>query len=340
MRKRQESFTGKVVVITGASAGVGRATAIAFGRAGARLALMARDARALEETKREVETAGGCVKIFPLDVRDAQAVKTAAAECEAELGPVDIWVNNAMVTVFSKVEDLTAEEVEAVTATTYLGYVHGTMAALKSMRPRGRGLIIQVGSALAYRGIPLQAAYCGAKHAIRGFTDALRAELIADGSGVQITALHLPAINTPQFDWARSHRKQLPRPVAPVYEPEVAAEAILRAARRPAREYWLGTRTPLLIMANALFPALIDRQLAAEAVTGQDRPRSRLPGRRDNLQSPVPGGHGVEGAFGREAKPRALLVSETRVRAGCAIGGGILLLTAGIGIGRYFLRRP
>lgn len=339
MRRRQENFTGKVVVITGASAGVGRATAIAFARAGAHLALMARDARALDKTRQEVEAAGGSAQVFPLDVSDAHAVSVAAAKCEAALGPIDIWVNNAMATVFSKVEDLTAEEVEAVTATTYLGYVHGTMAALNSMRPRGRGLIIQVGSALAYRGIPLQAAYCGAKHAIRGFTDSLRAELIADDCGVQITALHLPAVNTPQFDWARSHRKRLPRPVAPVYEPEVAAEAILHAARRPAREYWLGSKTPLLIMANTLFPALIDRQLAAEAVTGQDRPRSRLPGRKDNLESPVPGGHGVRGAFGREAKPRAMIVSETRIRAGCAIGGGLLLLAAGIGLGRYFLQR-
>lgn len=332
--RRVQNLRGKVVVITGASAGVGRAAALAFARAGACLALMAREARALEETRQEIADAGGCAHAFPVDVSNARALRRAAEKAEATLGPPDIWINNAMATVFSKVEDLTAEEVEAVTATTYLGYVYGTMEALRSMRRRGRGQIIQVGSALAYRGIPLQAAYCGAKHAIRGFTDALRSELMADNCKVRLTAVHLPAINTPQFDWARSHRRRLPRPVAPVYDPEVAASAILMAAMRPVREYWLGSRTPLLILANAVFPGLVDRQLAASAVTGQDRPRRRAPGRQDNLRTPVQGGHGVTGSLGEEARPRALILSETLVRAGGALGGGLVLMAAGMVIAR------
>lgn len=339
MKTRYKDLKGKVVVITGASAGVGRATAMAFARAGAQLALLARDPAALEVTKDDIEAAGGVALIFPLDVRNASAVREAAAQCEAVLGPIDVWVNNAMTTVFSKVQDLTEEEVEAVTATTYLGYAYGTMAALSSMRRRDRGVIVQVGSALAYRGIPLQAAYCGAKHAIRGFTDALRTELIAEGSHVRITAVHLPAINTPQFDWARSHRDRLPRPVPPVYRPEVAANAIVKAAQRPEREYWLGISTPFLIIGNALFPGLIDRHLAGEAVSGQDRPRRRPARRRDNLLTPVTGLHGVDGAFGGEAKSGALRVSELPLRSGVAIGSGLVLLAAGTAIGRTLRAR-
>src|SRR5690606_8404563 len=208
---------------------------------------------------------------FPLDVADAEAVFRAAEECEAQLGPIDVWVNNAMATVFSRVEDLTPEEVRRVTEVTYLGYVHGTMAALRHMRGRDRGVIVQVGSALAYRGIPLQAAYCGAKHAIRGFTDSLRTELHHNGSNIKLTAVHLPAVNTPQFDWARTHEPEAPRPVAPVFKAEAAARAIVHAARYPRREYWLGGSTSLVILANTLLPGFLDRYLAANALEGQHR---------------------------------------------------------------------
>ncbi len=324
---RVSGLGGSVVVVTGASAGVGRATAQAFAKAGAKVALIARETTGLERTKAEVEAFGGQAATFPLDVADAEAVFEAARACEAQLGPIDVWVNNAMATVFSPVEDLTPEEVRRVTEVTYLGYVHGTMAALRMMRRRDRGVIVQVGSALAYRGIPLQAAYCGAKHAIRGFTDSLRTELEHSGSGIRITAVHLPAVNTPQFDWARTHRQKLPRPVAPVYAPETAARAILRAARRPEREYWLGGTTQLTILANMIFPGLMDRYLARGAVEGQDRPEDAPSDRPDNLFEPVGGAHRTEGSFGGEARGQALWLAAPRTRVGAAFG---LCLVAGV----------
>jgi short-subunit dehydrogenase len=309
-------FTGRTVVITGASAGVGRATAKAFAREGARLALIARDEQGLEASRAEIESMGGQARIFPADVADAQAVLAAARECEKTLGPIDVWVNNAMATVFSPLESLRAEEIRRVTEVTYLGAVHGTMAALEGMRERNHGTIVQVGSSLAYRGIPLQAAYCGAKHAIRGFTDSLRCELIRSGSKVRISAVHLPAIDTPQFDWARTHRERLPRPVAPVYSTEVAAQAIVKAARDPVREYWLGGRTPLLILGNMLLPGWLDRFLAENAVEGQDRAEPVPEGRRDNLFEPVTGAHRTEGSFGEEAQSSAMLFRAPEVRVG------------------------
>src|SRR5690625_5116937 len=206
-----------VIVITGASAGIGRAAAHRFARAGAKIALIAREPQALESTRRELESAGARAMVIALDVADADAVFAAAGAIEEELGPIDIWVNNAMVTVFSKAENLCPEEVRRVSEVTYLGAVYGTLAGLREMRRPDQGVIVQVGSSLAYRGIPLQAAYCGAKHALRGFTDSVRTELHHDGSRIQVTMVHLPAINTPQFDWARSKRTRLPRPVAPVY---------------------------------------------------------------------------------------------------------------------------
>ncbi|MFN3661581.1 SDR family oxidoreductase [Yoonia sp.] len=318
--------TGGVVVITGASAGVGRATAHAFAKAGAKVALIARDAAALERTKAEVESFGTSAAIFPLDVADAGAVFDAAMRCEAELGPIDVWVNNAMTTVFAPVADLTPEEVHRVTEVTYLGYVHGTMAALRHMQRRDHGVIVQVGSALAYRGIPLQSAYCGAKHAIRGFTDTLRAELVHSESGIRLTAVHLPAVNTPQFDWARTHRTKLPRPVAPVYTPETAARAILNAARHPEREYWLGGTSLLTILANMLFPGLLDRQLARDAVDGQDRPQDVPTDRPDNLFSPVSDAHRTDGSFSDEVRAGALRLAAPRARMGMAFG---LCLVAG-----------
>src|SRR5689334_10672484 len=231
------------IVITGASAGVGRATAHYCARQGARLGLIARDREALEETRQEVLRLGGDAVAVATDVADAEAVFAALHTIEAQYGPIDVWINNAMVTVFGPLWTLTPEEFRRVTEVTYLGVVHGTMAALASMRPRNRGHIIQVGSALAYRGIPLQAAYCGAKHGIRGMTDSLRSELLHAGSDVKITMLELPAVNTPQFDWARTHMPRQPRPVAPIVQPEVIARAIGAAIQSAAREYWIGWST-------------------------------------------------------------------------------------------------
>ncbi len=326
---------GAVVAVTGASAGVGRAAAIRFGRCGAAMALMARDPAALEEARSEVERTGARAIAIPLDVADADAVFAAAERIGSKLGPIDIWVNNAMATVFSMVADLDPAELRRVTEVTYLGTAYGTMAALKQMRRRDRGVIVQVGSSLAYRGIPLQGAYCGAKHAVRGFTDSLRAELLHEGSGIALTAVHLPAINTPQFDWARTKRARLPRPVAPVYEPEVAARAIVRAAVAPQRKYWLGGRTLLLIMANMLVPGLLDRVIAAQAVEGQARAEPVPPGRRDNLTAPVPGLHRTSGVFSREAREKAVAIPAPFGRFGAVLAGGLVVAgIAGLAAGR------
>src|SRR5918912_496967 len=230
----------EVVVVTGASAGVGRATAVAFAKRGARVGLLARGRDGLEGARTEVESAGGKALIIPADVSDADAVEEAAQRVEEDLGPIDVWVNNAMTSVFSPVKEMTPEEFRRVTEVTYLGYVYGTMAALKRMLPRNRGTIVQVGSALAYRGIPLQSAYCGAKHAIQGFMDSLRCELLHDGSRVRVAMVQMPALNTPQFGWVKSRLPHKAQPVPPIYQPEVAAEAIHWAAHHERREIWVG----------------------------------------------------------------------------------------------------
>lgn len=320
--------TGKTVVVTGASAGVGRATALAFARHGAQVALMGRDAAALESTRAEIAANNGHAITLPVDMADAVAVFSATQQCENHLGPIDIWVNNAMATVFSFVKDIHPDEYRRVTEVTYLGTVHGTLAALQTMRTRNRGVIVQVGSSLAYRGIPLQAAYCGAKHAIRGFTDALRSELLYHHSAIQLTAVHLPAMNTPQFSWARTHQPTTPRPVAPIYQSEVAARAIVHAASHPQREYWLGSRTPWIILSNALAPGLLDHLLARVAVKGQSTGQPVSSQRLDNLFLPVPAMHGTDGAFGNEAAAHTSLYSSTRVRvtavACVCLGAGLL----------------
>jgi NAD(P)-dependent dehydrogenase (short-subunit alcohol dehydrogenase family) len=292
------------VVVTGASAGVGRAVALEFAREGARIGLVARDADALQRVRQDVESAGGEAICLPLDVADADAVFEAADTVERSFGAIDVWINNAMVTVVGRAIDTPPAEILRVTEVTYMGYVHGTLAALRHMQPHDRGVIVQVGSALAYRGIPLQAAYCAAKHAIRGFTDSLRTELLHDGSHVKLTAVHLPAIDTPQFDWARTREPKAPRPVAPVYRPEVAAKAIVRAARRPHREYWLGTTTPLTILGNMVLPGFMDRYLARNAVDGQHADADVEADRADNLFSPVRGKHRIAGSFGDESRDR------------------------------------
>ena len=286
-----------VVVITGASAGVGRATVRAFARQGADIGLLARGVDGLEAARREVEAAGGRAIAIPTDVADADRVEAAADRIERELGPIDIWVNNAMVSVFSPVKELTPDEVRRVTEVTYLGVVYGTLAALKRMLPRDRGSIVQVGSALAYRGIPLQAAYCGAKHAIKGFTESLRCELLHDGSGVHVSMVHLPAMNTPQFDWVKSRLPREPQPVPPIYEPEIAADAIVWASSQRRREISVGGTTVAVIWANKIASGVLDRYLARTGYDSQQTDQPVAPNRRDNLWEPVPGDHGAHGRF-------------------------------------------
>jgi len=318
------------VVITGASAGVGRAVAHRFAKAGAKLALIARDADALGAVEDEVRRLGaGAVSVHALDVADAAAVFDAAAAVAAANGAIDIWINDAMVTVFAPVWQITAEEFRRVTEVTYLGFVHGTMAALRHMRARNRGTIVQVGSALAYRGIPLQAAYCGAKHAIRGFTDSLRTELINEGSRIRITSVDLPAVNTPQFDWARVHLRHAPRPMGRPIEPEVVADAVFAAAHGSWREYWLGLPTLLTILGNTVLPGFMDRYLAKNAVKGQQSEALVGPERRDNLNAPITPLHRTRGSFSAEASMRAPLVPGEVARLGVVAAGALLFFALG-----------
>ena len=297
----------EVVVITGASAGIGRATARRFAREGAAVGLVARGRAGLEAARREVEVAGGRALVLPADVADAGAIEDAAARVERELGPIDVWVNNAMASVFAPVAETTAEEFRRVTEVTYLGYVHGTMAALKRMLPRDRGAIVQVGSALAYRGIPLQAAYCGAKHAIQGFTESLRAELLHEGSKVRLTMAQLPALNTPQFGWTRSRLPRKAQPVPPIYQPEVAAEAIHWAAHHDRRELYVGLSTSLVLLGNKFAPGLGDRYLARTGYDSQQTGEPRDPTLADNLWEPVDEerDYGARGAFDDRAHERS-----------------------------------
>jgi NAD(P)-dependent dehydrogenase (short-subunit alcohol dehydrogenase family) len=326
----------KTVAITGASAGVGRATAHAFARRGANVALLARDPHALDDTAREVRAYGVQALPIPVDVSDAAALDAAAGRIENELGPLDVWVNNAMVTIFAPFDDIAPEDFARVTSVTYLGCVYGTRAALARMRTRDRGTIVQVGSALAYRSIPLQAPYCGAKHAIRGFTDALRCELLHAHSRVRVTMVQLPAIDTPQFDWAQSTLPHAPRPVAPVYAPEVAADAIVHAALHPCRERWVGWSSLAAIAANAIAPGCLDRYLATTAVRGQQRAEPAEP-RASNLWETVPGGHATRGAFTDEARRTGVEAGLGTSRA-LAFGALVAVLAAGFTAARKLNR--
>src|SRR3569833_606447 len=263
------STHSEVVVITGASAGVGRATVRAFAQRKAAIGLLARDTKGLEAAAREVRDAGGRALALPTDVADAEAVERAAEQIEQQLGPIDIWVNVAMATIYAPLHRITAAEYRRATEVTYLGNVYGTMAALKRMRARNRGTIVQVGSALAYRSIPLQAPYCGAKFAIRGFTDSLRSELLHDGIDVHLTMVQMPALNTPQFDWGLNKLPDRPQPVPPIFQPEVAAEAIVFAAYARRREVWVGSSTVKAILGNKLAPGMLDRYLARAGYSGQ-----------------------------------------------------------------------
>jgi len=293
---------GKIVVITGAGAGVGRATATEFARNGCDVALLSRNPDRLETAAVELRKFGVRVLPIPTDVADAKAVDAAADQVEAELGPIDVWVNVAMATVFAPVHKLTAEEFQRGTAVTYLGQVHGTMAALRFMRPRNRGSIVCVGSALAYRSVPLQSVYCGAKFAIRGFLDALRSELFHDKIDVTLTEVDLPAVNTPQFDWARNKMGRKAMPVPPIYQPEVPARAIYFGAFNPRRQIWVGFPTVKAILANRIAPGLIDRYLAKSGYTGQLTDQPSDPDAPGNLFEPVPGPFGAHGRFDGQAR--------------------------------------
>jgi NAD(P)-dependent dehydrogenase (short-subunit alcohol dehydrogenase family) len=292
----------EVVVITGASAGLGRATAREFGKYRAKVALIARGVEGLDAAKREIESAGGSALVLPFDVADANAMEEAAASVEREFGPIDIWVNNAMASVFSPVKDMQPQEYRRVTEVTYLGVVYGTLAALKRMLPRDHGTIIQVGSALVYRSIPLQSAYCAAKHAIAGFTDSLRCELIHDKSKVRVTMVQMPALNTPQFGWVKSRLKHKAQPVPPIFQPEVGARAIYWAAHHSRREVYVGWPTLEAIVGNKLAPGLLDRYLGKTGFASQQTCELENPNRPDNLWKPLKGDHGAHGTFERRAR--------------------------------------
>ncbi|HYD80303.1 MAG TPA: SDR family oxidoreductase [Paucimonas sp.] len=295
-------MTTRCVVITGASAGIGRAAAKAFARRGYRVVLLSRGREGLEAACREIEQAGGTALAIPTDVADHAQVEAAAERAEREFGPIDVWVNNAMATIFCPLDRISPADFERATRVTYLGAVWGTMAALKRMKARDRGVIVQVGSALAYRSIPLQAPYCGAKAALRGFTDALRSELIHDRSRVRLTMVQLSAFNTPQFDWGRTCFGKRPQPVPPIFQPELAAEAIILAAERPRRELWVGLPAVKAIVGTRIVPGFLDRFLAGRAWSGQFTDENLPAGRQDNLHSPVPGDGGTHGRFDNRAK--------------------------------------
>src|SRR5512138_992137 len=297
MRKLSE----QVVVVTGASSGVGRAIARAFGARGARVGLIARTREALEHCAEEIRRAGGDALVLPLDVADAAAVERAADEVVARWGRIDTWVNDAMVSVFSPVKEMRPEEYRRVTEVNYLGAVHGTLAALKHMLPRDEGHVIQIGSALVYRSIPLQSAYCASKAAMRGFTDSLRCELLHDRSRVKVSMLQLPAVNTPQFDVVRSRLPNHPQPVPPIYQPEVIARAALYVAEHPRRELWIGWSAVQAILGQRIVPGLLDRYLGRMGYSAQQTDEPADPRRPDNVDRPIPGDRGAAAAMAAAA---------------------------------------
>lgn len=327
------SSRNQVVVVTGASGGVGRATVREFAKRGDRIALLSRGIDRLNAARQEVEEAGGRALVLPTDVADPEQVEAAAAKTEGEFGPIDVWVNNAMTTIFSPFAEIRPDEYKRATEVTYLGCVYGTMAALKRMKARNRGTIVQVGSALAYRSIPLQAPYCGAKHAIIGFTDSIRSELIHDRSSVHLTVVHLPGLNTPQFSWGRTRLPNHPQPVPPIYQPEVAARAIVWASGQKRREVWVAPSTYKAILGQRIAPWFADRYLAHHAVEGQETPDPISPDRPDNLFETVPGDdYAAHGVFDNNAASwtateiiqqhsRSLLTGLGLFSAACALLG-------------------
>lgn len=320
-RRRRPS---RVVVLTGATSGVGRATARMLAERGDRVALLARGHDGLAAAAGEVEAAGGRAVALPVDLVDAEAVDRAADRAERELGPIDVWINDAMTTVFARFWDVTAEEFRRATEVTYLGTVHGTMAALRRMRPRDRGTIVQVGSALAFRGIPLQSAYCGAKHATRGFTESLRCELLAERSGVRISMVELPGLNTPQFDHCRARLPRQPQPVPPIYQPEVAARSIVWASERGRRDLWVGAPTVATIIGSRLAPGLLDHYLARTNIDAQQAPEPLPLDHADNLFAPPPGDPGAHGRFDDRSHPRSVQAFLARHRLLTAAAGAAL----------------
>ncbi|MEY9852254.1 NAD(P)-dependent dehydrogenase (short-subunit alcohol dehydrogenase family) [Leifsonia sp. EB41] len=321
-----ETLEGAVVVVTGASAGVGRAAAVEFGRAGARVALLARGEAGLEAAAEEVRAAGGKAITVPVDVADADAVETAAERVVTEWGRIDVWVNCAFSSVFAELGRISPDEFRRTTEVSYLGFVYGTMAALRRMRPAGRGTIVQIGSALAYRGIPLQSAYCGAKHAIVGFTESVRTELLHDHSDVAITMVHLPAMNTPQFRWLLSRLPQQAQPVPPIYQPEVAARTIVRAAVRPRRAYWVGISTVQTIIGNRLIPGLLDHYLGKTGYASQQTDEARPADQPVNLWEPADQSvdHGTHGPFGDRSKASSVQAWSSRNRRALGAVGAAL----------------
>lgn len=304
----------EIVVVTGASAGVGRATAHTFASRGAQVGLIARGTQGLQAAAAEVEKCGGKALALSADMADPDAVEAAAQRVEEVFGPIDIWVNCAMATIFAPFHRISPDEYRRATEVTYLGFVYGTMAALKRMRPRNRGTIVQVGSALSYRAIPLQSAYCGAKFAIRGFTDSLRTELMHDGVDVRLVMVQMPALNTPQFDWARNKMSRRPQPVPPIFQPEIAAEAILYAVYSRRREVWVGGSSVRAIAANKMFPGLLDRYLARRGYSAQLADEAADPNQPDNLFDPVPRDPGTHGRFENRAAPSSLQLWATEYR--------------------------
>ena len=320
----------EVVVITGAGAGVGRATVRAFARRGCDVGLVGRNRNRLEQAAAEARGLGVHAEVAVADMADAAAVEAAAEAIEQALGPITVWVNNAMATIFGAVAELTADEVRRGTAVTYLGTVHGTMAALKRMRRRGRGTIVNVGSALAYRSVPLQAVYCGAKSAIRGFTDSLRSEILHDGDDIHLTMVHLPAVNTPQFDWALNKTGYRAQPVPPIYEPELPTRAIVHAAFHRRREWWVGFPTVVAILANRIAPGLADRYLASAGYSGQLTGQHADPNAPNNLYQTVDGPEGAHGRFGDRSRTGSWVAFSPRHRtlALAALTAGVASLAA------------
>ncbi len=317
----------EVVMITGASAGIGRATAQAFAKRGAWIGLLERNATRLEATRKEVEELGGRAIVLVADVADENAVEAAAEKLEREFGTIDIWVNNAMASVFSPIMEMKPEEFRRVTEVTYLGYVWGTLAALKRMRPRNRGTIVQVGSALAYRGIPLQSAYCAAKFAMRGFCDSLRTELIHDKKDIHVCIVEMPAVNTPQFSWVRSRLPKKAQPVPPIFQPEVAANAIVFAAENKRREIYVGGPTVKAIVGNKIAPSLVDKFLARTCYKSQQTDEPENPLRPNNLFKPVIGNFGAHGNFDSRARKFSLqlwLDKHRGVWLGALLGGAAM----------------
>jgi NAD(P)-dependent dehydrogenase (short-subunit alcohol dehydrogenase family) len=321
-----------VVVVTGASAGLGRAIAHAFAKRGARVALLARNPEALEAAAQECSILGGSGLPIPTDVSDPEAVEQAATRVEAEFGPIDIWINNAMVSVFSPAKEMTAGDYKRVTDVLYLGFVHGTLSAMRRMLPRDRGTIVQIGSALAYRSIPLQSAYCACKHAINGFTDSVRCELIHDKSNVKITAVHMPAMNTWQFNWVKNRLPNMTQPVPPIYDPELAAEVVFKAgmARSPRREYWVGLPTVEAIVGQRIFPGLLDRYLGKTGYKSQQlEGEPKQADAPDNLYHYVPGSHSARGKFDDRMKTRSAQVFLSLNKGWVALGA-VALAVGGV----------